>query len=86
LRIVCGKANLKNRFDTSVTEYKFKIGQLVYFHPKRAGRSHADAVHGPYQIIKRLPTTNEGEYQYEIRSAVEGHNRVATESELTRYG
>jgi hypothetical protein len=86
LRIVCGKGNIKNRFDTSVTEYKFKIGQLVYFHPKRAGRSHVDAVHGPYQIIERLPTTDDGEYQYEIRSAVEGHNRVATESELTRYG
>jgi hypothetical protein len=26
-----------------VTEYKFRIGQLVYFHPKRTGRSQVDA-------------------------------------------
>ena len=58
----------------------------MYFHPKRAGRSHVDAAHGPYQIIKRLPATDDGEYQYEIRSAFEGHNRIATESELMRYG
>ena len=69
-------------FDNSVTEYKFKIGQHVYFQPKRAGRSPVDAVHGPYQIIKRLPAADDGEYQFEIRSAVEGHNRVATESKL----
>jgi hypothetical protein len=69
-----------------MTEYKFKIGQLVHFHPKRAGRSHVDAVQGPYQIIKRLPASEDGEYQYEIRSAIEGHNRVATENELARYG
>jgi hypothetical protein len=69
-----------------MTEYKFKIGQLVHFHPKRAGRSDVDAVQGPYQIIKRLPASEDGEYQYEIRSAIEGHNRVATENELARYG
>jgi hypothetical protein len=43
-------------------------------------------MHGPYQIIKRLPATDDGEYQYEIRSAVEDRSRVAAESELTRYG
>ena len=65
-----------------MTEYKFKIGQLVYFHPKGPGQLRAP---GPYQIIKRLPAREDGEFQYEIRSAVEDHNRVARESELTRH-
>ena len=68
----------------SVTEYKFRIGQLVYFHPKRTGRSQVDAAAGPYQIVKRLPAAEDGEFHYEIRSAVEDHSRVARESELTR--
>ena len=67
-----------------VTEYKYRIGQLVYFHPKGTGRSHVDAVPGPYQITRRLPAADIGEFQYEIRSAVEDLSRVARESELTR--
>jgi hypothetical protein len=39
---------------------------------------------GPYQIVQRLPAAEDGEFHYEIRSAVEAHNRVARESELTR--
>jgi hypothetical protein len=65
-----------------VKEHKFKIGQLVYFHPKGAGR--IDPVPGPYQITKRLPAAKDGEFQYEIRSNFEEHDRVARESELTR--
>ena len=53
-----------------------------YFHPKR-GASQIDVRSGPCQIIKRLPATH-GEFQYVIRSAYEEHERVATESELTR--
>jgi hypothetical protein len=66
-----------------VTEYKFRIGQLVYFHPKRTERSQVHAVAGPSQILRRLPAAEDGEFHYEIRSAVEDHNRVARESELT---
>jgi DUF971 family protein len=33
---------------------------------------------------KALPAAEDGEFHYEIRSAVEDHNRVARESELTR--
>jgi hypothetical protein len=65
-----------------MSEHKFKIGQLVYFHPKGVGR--VDAVPGPYQIAKRLPAAEDGEFQYEIRSGFEDHGRVARESELTR--
>ncbi len=66
-----------------VTEYKFKIGRLVLFYPKQVGRGQLDAARGIYQIIRRLPPAEDGEFQYEIRSDREGHNRVAKESELT---
>ena len=42
-----------------VTEHKFKIGQLVYFHPKV--RPQLDVVPGPYLITRRLPATQDGE-------------------------
>jgi hypothetical protein len=66
-----------------VTEHKFKIGQLVYFHPKV--RPQLDVVPGPYLITRRLPATQDGECQYEIRNTLEEYNRVARESELTRW-
>ena len=55
-------------------EHKFKIGQLVYFHPKTP--------EGPYKVLKRLPAAN-GEYQYVIRSTDGSHERVVRESELS---
>jgi hypothetical protein len=67
-----------------VTEHKFKIGQLVYFHPKAAVRPQLDVVPGTYHITKRLPAAEDGECQYEIRNTLEEYNRVARESELTR--
>jgi len=73
------------RLDSGVTEHKFKIGQLVYFHPKGAVRPQFDAVPpGPYKITRRLPAAEDGECQYEIRNTLEEYNRVARESELTR--
>jgi hypothetical protein len=72
------------RLDSGVTEHKFKIGQLVYFHPKGAVRPPLDAVPGPYKITRRLPAAEDGECQYEIRNTLEEYNRVARESELTR--
>ena len=68
------------RLDSGVSEHKFKIGQLVYFHPKGAVRPQLDAVPGPYQITKRLPAAEDGEFQYEIRNTLEEYNRVARES------
>ena len=47
LRIVCARAIQNQRPDPGVTEYKFKIGQLVYSIPKgRASYGHRE----PYQI------------------------------------
>jgi hypothetical protein len=42
-----------------------------------------DSARGTYQVIRRMPPTEDGEFQYEIRSEREGHNRVVKESELT---
>jgi hypothetical protein len=63
-----------------MAEYKFKIGETVYFHPKPPN----DSPRGAYQIVRRLPAA-EGEFQYVIRSMSEEHQRVAKESELRRY-
>jgi hypothetical protein len=62
---------LIGRFDSGVSERKFKIGQLVYFHPKGALQPQLDAVPGPYQITKRLPAAEDGVFQYEIRNTLE---------------
>jgi hypothetical protein len=42
-----------------MAEYRFKIGETVFFHPKPL----RDAPRGAYQIIRRLPTA-EREFQY----------------------
>jgi hypothetical protein len=66
-----------------VTEHKFKIGRLVMFYPKAKGLPQIDPVRGSYQIIRRMPPAEDGEFQYEIRNNLEGHTRVAKERELT---
>ena len=69
--------------DAYVTEHKFKIGRLVLFHPKAKGLPRLEAARGVYHVIRRMPPTGDGEFQYEIRSDLEGHTRVAKENELT---
>jgi hypothetical protein len=64
-----------------VTGHKFKIGRLVVF--RLGWRSQDGAARRIYQIVRRLPPAEDGEFQYEIRSDREGHTRVAQESELT---
>jgi hypothetical protein len=58
-----------------VTKHKIKIGQLVYFYPKGARR--IDAAPGPYQITKRLPAEEDGQFRYQIRNTLEEPDRVA---------
>ena len=62
---------------------QFKIGRRVLYHPKATGLPLLDTARGTYQITRQLPPTEDGEFQYEIRSDREGHNRVAKENELT---
>jgi hypothetical protein len=65
-----------------MAEHRFKIGQAVYFHPKKS-RLALQASVGPYQITKRFPPTG-AEFKYAIRSPFEDYERVAKESELRR--
>jgi hypothetical protein len=60
--------------------HKFKVGQIVQFHPNRNERFTAPG--GAYEITKRLPHNGE-EYEYRIKSAQEGYERTARESQLT---
>jgi hypothetical protein len=62
-----------------MADHKFKIGQMVYFHPRTRG-SDAPA-NRQYQITQRLLSTG-GEYQYRIRSPYEEQERAASENEL----
>jgi hypothetical protein len=59
--------------------HKFKIGQLVYLRPSAA----RDVPGGQYVITKRLPE-HDGEFEYQVRSGNEPHERVARESELMK--
>jgi hypothetical protein len=61
------------------TGHKFHIGQLVEFRPKKG--SPVSSARGAYEILKQLPE-RDSELQYRIKSAVEQHERVASESEL----
>jgi hypothetical protein len=61
-----------------MTDYAFKIGQMVDYRPTPRLTS---AVPGPYQIVQRMPP-EDGEFKYRIKSPREPHERVAMESDL----
>jgi hypothetical protein len=62
-----------------MSEHRFKIGQMVFFHPRSR---EVDAPRNrPFQITQRLPVTD-GEPQYRIRSSYVEHEFAASESEL----
>jgi hypothetical protein len=59
--------------------YKFNIGQTVYL---AVSLERFLAVSGgTYVITKRLPE-HDGEFEYQIKSVNEPHERVARESQL----
>jgi len=63
-----------------MADHRFKIGQMVFYHPKLPG---VDApTNRPFQITMQLPSPDDGEPLYRIRSPFEEHERVASESEL----
>ena len=59
--------------------HKFKIGETVNLRPA----ANRNVPGGVYEVTKQLPH-NGREFEYRIKSATESHERVATESELTR--
>jgi hypothetical protein len=62
---------------STVTPYKFKIGQLVDFGTKGFA-NHS----GPYEILRILPAENAQGRAYRIKSRVEPFERVAAEHEI----
>jgi hypothetical protein len=62
-----------------MSEHGFKIGQMVFFHPR--SREVDAPTNRPFQITQRLPVAD-GEPQYRIRSSYVEHEFAASESEL----
>ena len=60
--------------------HKFHIGEIVELLPSML--RHAPG--GVYEVTKRLPESDAGEYQYRVKSISEPHERVARESELSK--
>jgi hypothetical protein len=60
--------------------HKFRVGQNVELAPSVRGNIQG----GIYEIKKTLPERND-EFQYQIKSVSEPHERVARESELTEF-
>jgi hypothetical protein len=63
--------DMREAFITQWINNKERDRNYEIGHPKRTGRSQVDAAAGPYQIVQRLPAAEDGEFHYEIRSAVE---------------
>lgn len=57
--------------------HKFKANQSV----ELAARGAPSKAPGRFKIVRQLPTEH-GVLQYRIKSVIDGHERVVTESEL----
>jgi hypothetical protein len=62
-------------------DHRYKAGQSVRFLP---GFPNRNAPGGTYQVTRQLPSGDDGELRYRIKTAREQHERVAKESELER--
>jgi hypothetical protein len=60
--------------------HKFHIGDIVEL--ERSFLRWASG--GVYEVTKRLPKSDAGEYGYRIKSSNEPHERVVRESELSK--
>ena len=61
-----------------MSEHQFKIGLMVFFHPRSRQIKPAGQ---PFQITARLPPTDD-EPQYQVRSSICGQEFAASETEL----
>jgi hypothetical protein len=59
-----------------MSAHKFKIGDTVFFD------GSPNVPSGTYVIVRQLPE-RDGEYEYQIKSAQEPHNRVVRGSLLS---
>ncbi len=62
--------------------HKFKTGQRVTLAaPARIGADRPET----FEVIRLLPEER-GIHHYRLKSAVDGHERVASEGELVKFG
>jgi len=59
--------------------HKFKTGQMVIYSASRPGGSNGNA---RFEIVRLLPAEHGINY-YRLKSVLDGHERVAMESELS---
>ena len=57
--------------------YKFKIGEMVFLKPSR----DLNNSRGAYTVIRKLPE-HDGEFEYQVRSNTEPHQRIVRENQL----
>jgi hypothetical protein len=63
-----------------VTDHKFAVGQTVYVSLGlgRAAKNRSSA----FNVVRLLPAER-NDHQYRIKSALDGHERVVKESQLS---
>jgi hypothetical protein len=62
--------------------HKFSAGQMVRLASSSRNRSSSSG--GSYKVIRSMPTAEDGERSYRIKSPNEPHERVVKESEMER--
>jgi hypothetical protein len=62
---------------TAMNSRKYRAGQTVTMTPNRARATPK----GRFEVVRLMPAEH-GNYQYRIRSVMDGHERVVQESEL----
>jgi hypothetical protein len=65
--------------DRAKRTHKFKLGQSVYLQPTMFNRN---ASSGAYVVTRQLPE-KDGQFEYQIKSLSELHERVVKESDLS---
>jgi D-lyxose ketol-isomerase len=61
--------------------HRYQPGQQVKLCP---GFPHRNPADGPYEVVRQLPHSSDGEHQYRIKSESEQYEHVVKESELER--
>ena len=69
----------QHRDDDTGATHKFKLGQTVFLDPISPYR-HAPP--GAYEVTKQMPERS-GEFEYQVKSSAERHERVVRESALS---
>jgi hypothetical protein len=64
-----------------MSDHKFTVGQMVQFSP---GALEDSTARGKYTIVRLMPSEAR-DFQYRVRSSIDGRERVVRESQLARH-